>query len=360
MIPLEYYAENSRKEPDTSVNVFLDELLKLGQGERFLIYIDQGSDPTLVNAVLVNAEKRNCKTEILKLDSGQSLADQAGQLSERIKNGGFDAICELSRQYFYHTLAWQTAREMNARVYSIAGLNVDSFVRCVGDIDHEAMFQYGKLLMKAIGHSRSLRIFTKQGTDIRMQFSNMNLAGKVFNKVLNKPRSFVLPPDGLLSDHRQTSFLGGQLVFNGVQPTINGTAVIDGYLWPPSQIGLLDEPIILEIEKGKIVEIGGNPVKAKILRQWFNGQPIPVMHFCMGFNPGARLSGNILETERMMGGISVGIGRGAFHTDGIMKDPSIEIDQHIIEENGSFKIRPIKAIERQEIEQKNRALTGTW
>ena len=43
-----------------------------------------------------------------------------------------------------------------------------------------------------------------------------------------------------------------------------------------------------------------------------------------------------MEAERVFGYLSIGIGKFPFHTDGIIKSPSILFNNEIIEQDGSF------------------------
>ena len=70
-----------------------------------------------------------------------------------------------------------------------------------------------------------------------------------------------------------------------------------------------------------------------------------IAHFSYGFNPGAQLSGKILEDERVFGCVEIGIGSqvpsfevgpAAAHTDGIMLNPTVILDGKAIEEQGRF------------------------
>jgi leucyl aminopeptidase (aminopeptidase T) len=66
----------------------------------------------------------------------------------------------------------------------------------------------------------------------------------------------------------------------------------------------------------------------------------------MGFNPGAKLDGKILEAERVFGCLSVGIGRSPFHTDGVIKKPSIIVDHITIDRNGFFTDKKLSGLEQ--------------
>ncbi len=140
------------------------------------------------------------------------------------------------------------------------------------------------------------------------------------------------------------------MAFQGISESIEGTAVIDGCLWPPREIGRLEEPIILKIRKGEIINIGGCSLKSKILDKWLNEKLKKVEHFCIGFNPGANLSGKIVEAERVFGAISIGIGKYPFHTDGIITSPSILQNGQLMELKGTFVQEELSMIEKKLIE----------
>jgi leucyl aminopeptidase (aminopeptidase T) len=140
----------------------------------------------------------------------------------------------------------------------------------------------------------------------------------------------------MLKERASATFMGGQVAFLGVPGTIEGTAVIDGYLSPPEEIGPLENPIVLKMSKGRVVNIDGCPSKSLILSKWLDGKEKGIEHFCIGFNPGARLSGNIVEAERAFGHIVIGLGKYPFHTDGIIKNPQLILDNKVILKNNTF------------------------
>jgi len=162
---------------------------------------------------------------------------------------------------------------------------------------------------------------------------------------MRPPRAFVLDPSGALDTKTRATFLGGQLSFRGIPGTIEGTAVIDGFLWPPDEIGQLDEPLVLKFARGRLIDIGGCPIKSRILSGRLDAQPIDVEHFSVGFNPGATFGGRILEAERVFGSMTIGMGEGVLHTDGVMKSPSLIVDQTVIEENGRFVVEPLASLQ---------------
>ena len=137
------------------------------------------------------------------------------------------------------------------------------------------------------------------------------------------------------SDYRG-GFLCGQLAFRGIPHTIDGTAVIDGYLWPPTEVGVLSEPIVLTFKAGKLIGIDGDSEKAGMLARWFEDDTAFLEHVCFGFNPVARFDGQILEAKRVFGCLNIGVGSGPRHVDGVMLNPSVYLDGVLIQEDGRF------------------------
>jgi leucyl aminopeptidase (aminopeptidase T) len=141
--------------------------------------------------------------------------------------------------------------------------------------------------------------------------------------------------------------LAGQINWIPRFETINGILVFDGSLVPPC--GLLKEPIVIKIEKGRVVDINGGEQAIKF-KTWLENFNDPNMfrlaHVCYGFNPGAKLTGNILEDERVWGCTEWGLGylseidapsdgiNAKSHCDGICLNSSIWIDDEKIMDKG--------------------------
>jgi 2,5-dihydroxypyridine 5,6-dioxygenase len=155
------------------------------------------------------------------------------------------------------------------------------------------------------------------------------------------------------------SYLGGQISWAAVERTIEGSLVLDGTVWPPDPLAPLREPVRLELSRGRIASIGGGEA-AKILRDWIehfrDRKMYNVAHFCFGFNPGAKISGRILEDERAFGVFVTGFGsqmvsfNGGFtlaksHIDGVTRRPTISFDGETIQRDGAFvhpKLAPLE------------------
>jgi leucyl aminopeptidase (aminopeptidase T) len=337
-------------EMKNAVDVSTKELLQLKQGERLLIYVDQESDYSLAEMLQEAARSMGVETEIFEITSGLKLGDAAEELARKIQEVSFDVICELSGQYYYQTPAWQKALQTGSRLYSLGGLDRAAFVRCIGEVDHGLMFQFGMALRSVLQKTRSVQVTTQAGTDLRFRL-NSSLISRAVSRLTGSAGSRVFRPTGLLTQDRRWTFLGGQLSLVGIPGSMEGTAVIDGYMWPPNGIGRLDDaPIVLKIKKGHVADIAGSSAKSKLLTDWFGQQPKEIQHFCIGFHPGATFSGKLLEAERVWGAVNIGIGVCPLHIDGVIKRPSIFIDDEQMEREGSFTHGNLAPLEKRLID----------
>ena len=122
--------------------------------------------------------------------------------------------------------------------------------------------------------------------------------------------------------------------------SINGVIVFDGSVTPP--FGTTpDAPIRLTIENSNIVKIEGGRDAAifeEHLKSFEDEGMFKLAHIAYGFNPGAVLTGNIVEDERVWGSTEWGIGYvspfdapphgqdAKSHCDGICLNSSVWLD----------------------------------
>jgi leucyl aminopeptidase (aminopeptidase T) len=138
--------------------------------------------------------------------------------------------------------------------------------------------------------------------------------------------------------------LGGQSGFMLHRESCEGTLVFDGTLWPPAELGVLRAPVRLAVKGGYIKDVQGG-AEADLFARWLQSFQHPAAylmdHACYGFNPGVtRPSGRILEDERIFGCMQFGVGApecgSPAHTDGVVLNPSVWLDDGQIEEVGRY------------------------
>jgi len=320
---------------EEAVSHYLVELLRFQPGERLLVYVDGDSDPRVSRALLEGARDRGGSGELMELDEARGVEEMQAALEARVEERPYHVICELSGDYFYPSRAWRKALRRGARIHSPGDLNVESFIASLAEVDHAAMQRFGGELKRLLATARDVRISAAGGSDIRCRMNPGRLE-RLLLKLTGRRRSCVWDPSGQPLEAGQATFLEGQLAFQGQPESIEGVAVIDGYLWPPRDIGVLKEGIVIHIERGVVTRIEGCAVKAPRLRRWIKGRPQNVEHVCIGYNPGARPERNLCEAERALGALSIGFGEWPFHSDGVFRAPNLELDGVPVLREGKF------------------------
>jgi leucyl aminopeptidase (aminopeptidase T) len=127
-----------------------------------------------------------------------------------------------------------------------------------------------------------------------------------------------------------------------VTGSANGTLIADASV-PYLGIGILEDPIICTMENGFIsrMEGGAEADRVRVYLSSFGDQNcFNVAELGVGLNPNARLTGEMLEDEGVLGTIHIGIGTShtlggeivaPTHYDLLMWEPTIEVDGRVIQ-----------------------------
>lgn len=316
------------------------DLLGLKPGETVVITADTESDSRVVNAVAAAAHLVGAKPlavwmvasqygvgkqtdPVVPIDALVALLEKA------------DAWVEFNYKWLLYSTTYERAFTRNPmlRHLCLVGMNADMLVRTVERVDIPLLRRFQDLLAEKLRKARHIRITSPAGTDVEFERAPdgavLNNKGEAFT-----PGSHMLP---------------GQISIAPIFNSINGTIVFDGSVYPP--LGLLKEPIKLFIKKGEIIKVEGGK-EAVEFYNWLKGFNHPQMyrlaHLSFGLNPGAKLTGNILEDERIWGATEWGIGyvsrrltqgepiEAPTHTDGVCLNSSVWLDEIQILDEGKF------------------------
>lgn len=230
--------------------------------------------------------------------------------------------------YQLYSPAYHAAIKSGCIYVCLTGMDVDMMVRTIGRVAYPPMQEMATRLYRMSQAAETVRLTSPAGTDVRMK---VDKAGDPFWE----------PPP---AEGGYPQMLGGQSGFMIHRESVEGVLVFDAALWPPAELGVLRSPVRLTIEGGYIKNIEGG-VEAAVFARWlesFNHPEAYLMdHACYGFNPGVtRATGRILEDERIFGCMQFGVGATEYgspaHTDGVVLNPSVWLDDLQIEENGRY------------------------
>ena len=315
------------------------ELFKLKPNETFVITADTESDPRAVNAMATAAFAVGAKPMTIWTPSPLGVGKAADSMLpvEALTAAlmAADAWVEFNNKYLLYSTPFEIAQRENKklRYLNLSGMNVDMLVRTIGRVDTQALNDFQGKLASMVKAARKIRLTSSAGEDVQMEFDP---DGPVVNDVG-------------FADTPGPHFLSGQLT-PGYSSAVNGLIVFDGSVVPP--VGLVKEPVKLHVRNGRVEKIEGGK-DALALDSWLKSFDDPgmfrVAHLSFGSNPGAKLTGNIVEDERVWGSTEWGLGYvgpdltsdgkpipAASHTDGICLNTSVWLDEMLIFENGKL------------------------
>lgn len=135
----------------------------------------------------------------------------------------------------------------------------------------------------------------------------------------------------------------GEAFIAPVEGTAEGCVIVDG-----SMVDRVRGRIEISIKNGIARKISGEPAQ-KLIKMLEGAGPKSknLAEFGVGTNPKARLIGNVLEDEKVLGTCHVALGdnstfggrvRAGIHVDGIFLKPTVKLDGKTIMKNGQLKI----------------------
>lgn len=196
------------------------------------------------------------------------------------------------------------------------------------NVNYSRMKKRGLAIKKLWDKANEIKVKTEAGTDVTFDVSGMEAIANIGEyhedgNGGNMPAGEVyIPPKGAEG--------------------VNGKVVIDGSMKTEEGAILLDSPVTLHIEKGRVVKIEGQ--NAHLLEQTFqkfeDRAKYPervrlVGELGIGINPGAVLIGSSIMDEKVLGTAHIAIGsnywfggeiKTIYHGDHVFKNPIFYID----------------------------------
>lgn len=216
-----------------------------------------------------------------------------------------------------HTEARHQATRKGVRAATMPDITEEMLERTMG-ADYDAIRQRSRALAELLTEGEVVRITSPSGTDVTIPIGG---------------RSGISDDGDLRQEGAFGNLPAGEGFIAPVEGATNGRIVFDGSVWP---IGLLEEPLVLEISEGYAVDITGpSAARWRALIEPYGRDAFAVAELGIGTNEKAKLTGNVLEDEKILGTIHVALGdnhsfggriRVSSHQDGIVLGPTVTID----------------------------------
>jgi leucyl aminopeptidase (aminopeptidase T) len=223
-----------------------------------------------------------------------------------------------------HTSARKRASDAGARGATMPGVTEDMLARVMA-VDFDTMAARSKAVAAALDGGTAAHVTCPRGTDLRL-----SLEGRAG-----------ISDDGELSARGAFGNLPCGEGF--IAPAFGEGTVVAASLAP---FGISDEPVTLTVAEGRLVaaERGlGPPFIELLLSQGELGTNLAELG--VGTNDMARLTGNILEDEKILGTVHVAFGASAgiggtvsvpIHLDVVIVDASLEVDGQTVLDRGRY------------------------
>lgn len=303
-----------------SVNI-LKNCLGVKAGESLLIVADE-TKKTLADAMF-QAGKVLGAEAMLAVMQAREKPGQEPPAAIAAAMASAHVVVAITQQSLTHTQARKKAVAAGARVATMPGITPEMFMAGAITADYSQVKAVTETVAGILTQGREVQI-EKQGYVLK--FSIAGRQGIASTGVyLNPGESGNLP--------------SGEAYIAPREGTANGQVMIDGSF---AGIGKLTSPMLLTIKDGRLVAAEG--AASELLLTKLGEQDGRLLgEFGIGTNDQARITGIILEDEKVYGTIHVAFGSNdtfggtisaGVHLDGLVTEPNIWIDGNQIMANG--------------------------
>lgn len=326
----------------------IKEMLQVKDGETVIITADTGSDERVANAIAASAFAAGGKPMVIWTAATKGVGKAAdAELPVESLSGALmntDVWIEINSKWVFYSTPFERAAKNNLkmRYLNLQDMNCDLLCRNIGNVNMPLLAECLHKITELNRTAKNYRVMTPSGTDL----------------------TFISDPTHYLCCDAGDASVPGVYMMPGqinVVPkftSVNGTLVFDGSLVPPC--GLLNAPVKLTLKDSTIVKIEGGS-QAEEFEKWLKSFDDPNMlkmaHMAYGVNPGAKLTGDIVEDERVWGCVEWGIGYvstydappdgqdAKSHCDGICLNASVWLDDVQLIDKGKYVHPEIKPYE---------------
>lgn len=236
-----------------------------------------------------------------------------------------DVVVCVTEHSLTHTKARKEAAANGTRLATMPGITEDMFLEGAIAADYS-----------------QVKILTEKVTDLLTAASTVRIEkdGKSLQfSIANRPG---VPSTGMYVNPGESGNLpSGEAYIAPVEGTAEGQILVDGSV---SGIGKVDSPLLLTVEKGRITKTEGTT--GERLLQILGDQDGRMLgEFGIGTNDKARITGVVLEDEKVYGTIHVAFGSNntfggtivaGVHIDLVVKEPDVYLDDRLIMKKGQL------------------------
>ncbi|MGD8506223.1 MAG: aminopeptidase [Candidatus Bathyarchaeota archaeon] len=257
----------------------------------------------------------------------------------------------LDGKTYTHILSYLRRGVKKIRAFWSPTVTIDMFTRTVS-IDYPALQKKAAKVAEIMKNGTEINVKTALGTDITFEIEG------------RKPRmddgDFKTPGKG-------GNLPCGEVFISPSLRTANGAIVFDGSITLEKTL-IIQEPVKVTVKKGFVTEVDGGNEARKLEAYIRKAEKKPfkmlekgelarekateyaknarnIGEFGIGLNPKAKIVGNVLEDEKVLGTVHFAIGSNydqdalaLIHSDGIVTNPTVTVDRKLLMKKGKLQI----------------------
>ena len=314
---------------DTASIIAISDCMGAKKNERVLVITDENKRE-IGYSLFENAKRLGHQSLLVEMKAGKINGEEPLEsVAELMKK--FDVVFVPTTKSITHTDARRNASAKGVRVATFPGITKEIMIRGM-NADYNAISKRSIKLKKILEKGKQIKVTAPAGTDI-----TFDIAGRT-----------AIASKGLFQKKGESGNLPtGETFLAPVEGTANGVFVADGSF---AGLGLMkNTKIKVEVKNGFATKItGGKPAqKLNAMLDEVGRRARNIAEFGIGTNDSAKLSGVLLEDEKVMGTVHIALGNnvtmgGTFnvpiHVDGVIKKPTVWMDGKLLMKDGKLLV----------------------
>ena len=281
----------------------------------------------VAEALVETAKKARAEVMLMCMQARSRHGEEPPKPVERAMIAS-DVVLAPTTYSLTHTQARLRASRAGARVATMPMITEEMMCRGAMLADYHDVSRLTKRVADLLTEASEVEVITPAGTDLVLDISGREAC----------------PDTGIFHNPGDWGNLpAGEAFIAPVEGKARGRIVVDG-----SMVDTLSATIEIKVENGLATRISGRPA-GRLIKMLEEAGPraYNLAEFGIGTNPKARLMGNVLEDEKVLGTCHVAFGDNStfggkvlagIHVDGILLRPTVKLDGKIIMEKGRLKI----------------------
>ena len=307
---------------DKSCNIILNQCMALKSNESCLIITDSKLKNIGFQLLKISSKTtRKIKLITIPIPETHGLEPPSKVAKEMLN---YDVILMPTTKSLSHTRARENASKKGARITSMPGVTTDMMKRAL-NVDFNKIKTLNRKLVLKLQNKNKIIIKTNKGTNIEFYA---------------KGRKWI-SDDGIYTKKGAFGNLpAGEIFIAPLEGKTDGIIIADA---SAGGLGKTDREIKIIVKMGFIENIEGGRIASQFKKLLKNQLYKNVAELGIGTNYRAKITGEVLEDEKVAGTCHIAFGNNKhfggkidvpFHVDFVIKKPTIYADKNLIMKNG--------------------------